>query len=242
MKPIIGINCDLDLKGAKRPRLVLYINYFEAILNAGGLPLLIPFMSDEEDIRRALAGVDGLLLTGGGDIDPAMYGEPLHPETDIAPEMRLKLDLPLAREALLTETPVLGICMGNQVLNVAAGGTLIQDIKAASLGTIPHRQMESDHRAVHDVIIESGSMLAGIVGPEPLGVNTTHHHAAGRMGKGFRIAARATDGTIEAIENAETRAALGVQWHPERLCAMERHRKLFEWLVATARSGSKTGK
>lgn len=239
MKPIIGINCDAEVEDVRRPRLVLNFCYFEAVLEAGGLPLLIPFLESLEDIQEAIARVDGLLLTGGADVDPALYGEQPRPETKMAPQMRQRLDVPLARAVLAAGRPVLGICMGIQVLNVAAGGTLVQDIAAQTPGALQHRRMEEADRAVHKVEIVKGSMLAEIVGGEPLGVNSTHHQAVAQVGRGFAVAARAEDGVIEAIESATGGPALGVQWHPERLRGIPRHRRLFEWLIEKAAASAR---
>lgn len=234
-KPVIGINCDLDISGAGRPRprgyLLLYTNYFDAVIQAGGLPLLIPFLEDEADINQALTKVDAVLLTGGDDINPSFYDAPSHPDTKMAPPRRQQFDLILVKAVLARQMPVMGICMGMQMLNVAGGGTLQQEIKGNGSDSIEHRQVQNDDREVHEVNITPGSALAEIVQDNSLTVNSTHHHAVDAVAPGFKISGRASDGTIEAIEREGKVFVLGVQWHPERLIDNPRHLNLFKALI-----------
>ena len=237
-KPVIGINCDLDPAGAGRtypkPCLFLYTDYFDSVVRAGGVPLLIPFLEDQADIEAALGAVDGLLLVGGGDVDPTLYGQKPHRTTNVAAERRQRFDASLARTALAGDKPVLGICMGVQMMNVAAGGTLLQHIDDAREGPLQHSRPLEAFDEVHEVRIVRGSRLAGIVQPSPLNVNSTHHQAIDRVAAGFEVSARADDGVIEAIERPGERLVLGVQWHPERLTANPRHLALFQALVAAS--------
>ena len=232
-KPIIGINCDLKDPDKPKPYLQLYADYFNAIAITGGIPLLIPPLEDAADVEEALTTFDGLLLTGGEDLDPSLYGAPLHPATEEAPRRRQRFDIRLARAALGRRIPVLAICMGMQLVNVAAGGTLLQDIESESPGCLKHRQLEKVGE-VHEVSISADSHLARIVGEEPLGVNSTHHQAIDAPAPGFRVCARAPDGVIEAIEQPAAPLVLGVQWHPERMLQHARHRSLFRALVEGA--------
>jgi len=231
-KPTIGLNCDIEEVGGRK-RLFLQAAYFDAVARAGGVPLLIPFLEDPADIEQAIDHVDALLLTGGQDLDPSVYGAEAHPLTRPA-----RFDLASARAALARRIPVLGICMGTQLLNVAAGGTLLQDIESEGRNSLQHRQSDND-REVHEVRISADSHLARIIGPEPLDVNSTHHQAIDAVAPGFEVCATAPDGVIEAIERSGASLVLGVQWHPERMLQHARHLELFRALVRQARSGSR---
>ena len=235
MKPVIGINC--DLREDKDKRLRLRTEYFDAVQEADGLPLLIPFLDDEGDVGEALDRVDGLLLTGGGDLHASIFGEALHPRAKLIPERRQRFDLTLAKAALARGMPVLGICMGVQLINVAGGGTLVQDIPTLRPDADDHCVPERGSEA-HEIRIMPDSRLARIVGVETLKVNSTHHQAVGTIAPGFRVGAEAPDGIVEAIESVGPSPVLGVQWHPERLRRQSRHMKLFEWLI---RSAGETG-
>ncbi len=236
-KPVIGINCDLDPTGAHRPRptasLFLNTEYIDAIQQAGGHPLPLPFFDEDGDLARALAGMDGLLLTGGGDLDPALYGASLHPETKVAAARRLRFDMRLARLALAGDMPVLGICMGIQLLNVAAGGTLVQHIPDLGREMLRHRRHDVEG-GVHEARVVAGSRLEAIVGSGTLEVNSTHHQAVDCVAPGFRIVARAPDGVVEGMERPGDRMLVAVQWHPERLTGRSAHAALFRALVAAA--------
>jgi len=213
--------------GAGEETLVLNRAYVDAVLAAGGLPLVLPVLApgDADDV---LATVDGLLLTGGGDVDPARYGQEAVPEEYGVYAARDDWELALARAA---QVPVLGICRGAQVLNVAAGGTLVPDVPTAT--GVEHRVRERSREVVHGVTVVAGTLLHAVVGSEAVDVNTLHHQAVDRPGAGFRVVATAPDGTVEAIERADG-AALGVQWHPELLAPAAPHADLFGWLVEAA--------
>lgn len=230
-KPVVGINCDMETGDPKGDRLFLYTDYFDAIVRAGGLPVLVPFLEDPADLEQALAGCDAVLLTGGGDLAPSSYGASPHEATRAAQKRRLDFDLALAKAVLDRDMPVFGICMGAQLLNVAAGGTLIQHLETSAT----HQQNARAAEIVHQVTVVPGSLLARILGEEPLGVNSTHHQAVNNVAPGFAVSAHAPDGTIEAIERPGTPLTFAVQWHPERLLEHQRHRKLFETLVASSR-------
>ncbi|MCS7287194.1 MAG: gamma-glutamyl-gamma-aminobutyrate hydrolase family protein [Anaerolineae bacterium] len=193
-------------------------SYLEAVERAGGIPLIVPPM-EEEKLVQIIEFADGLLLSGGGDIHPALYGEePTEWLRDVNPE-RDKMEIFLVRKFLQIGKPVLGICRGVQVLNVAAGGSLFQDIFHQRAGSIPHSFMPPayapDHIA-HTVNLKPGSLLASILGCSSLGVNSRHHQAVKEVAPGFQAVAWAEDGIIEAIEKEEAGLfALGIQWHPE---------------------------
>jgi putative glutamine amidotransferase len=220
----------------------------EAVEAAGGEPvLLLPGASDNTD--RTLDGVDGLLLTGGEDVDPQHFGEQAREGWDVEVDpARDALELSLVRAAIQRDLPVLGICRGIQVLNVAMGGTLIQDIDRELTGrqSWSHQQQKShpaapSDAAIHEVEIAPGSRLREIVGADRLGVNTFHHQAIAIPAPGLAVTARAVErespGVIEAVESARHRFVLGVQWHPERMWRRDAaSARLFAAVVDAARS------
>ena len=232
-KPVVGLNADLGQSADGVPRLHLRTDYFDAVQAVGGLPLVIPFLDDAADIEQALDAVDALLLTGGADLDLALFGRLVHPKAKPTPERRQRFDVALARAALARGTPVLAICMGMQLINVVGGGTLVQDLDNVGGRARNHRGLKGD-AAVHDVAIVPGSRLERIIGGAPLRVNSTHHQAVDSLASGFRVSARSPDSVIEATEGDGPAPVLGVQWHPERLLNDPRQVKLFNWLVRQA--------
>lgn len=226
-RPVIGISFDHD---REHSRYQLNYNYAKAILDAGGRPVALPF---HDGLEEGLPEwIDGLLLTGGNDPDPASWGEAWHDAC-----LRVDCDREKHERILLTEAerrgvgglPVLAICLGTQLMNVVRGGSLIQHLPDLP-ERMEHRKDEAWSRR-HPVEISPGSLLAGICGPGELEVNTNHHQGLGRVGEGLVVAATAPDGTIEAIEDPSKRLWLGVQWHPERHPDEPRHRALFGRLV-----------
>jgi putative glutamine amidotransferase len=203
--------------------------YTDAVLAAGLVPLVVPPMT-EEGALAILDAVDGLLLTGGEDIDPARFGAPRHPATGPANDLRDRIELALAKEAAARKLPTLAICRGVQVLNVALGGTLVQDIPSELESMVDHDAESARSSRVHDVAVDSGSRLAGIVGAGCITTNSFHHQSVDRLAPGLRGVATAPDGVIEGVECSD-RAwwAVGVQWHPEELTATREDwdRKLF---------------
>ncbi len=198
----------------------------------------MPTPVDEAVLETIYRRLDGLLLPGGGDLDPAQYGQTrraklLGPDDDLD-----RVELALARWALRDDLPVLAICRGIQVLNVAAGGTLIQDIRSDRPGALAHESgpvLDWDLIA-HEVSITPGTRLAGLVGGEPLAVNSRHHQAVDRVAEGFVVCAAASDGMVEAMEHPGRRFALGVQFHPEDLFETQpRLAALFAGFVAACR-------
>jgi len=219
-------------------------NYLEAIEAAGGEP--VPLLPDAGGSPEAILNdLDGLVLTGGKDIDPELYGQSLREGLDVDVDRpRDRLEIPLARRALECDLPVLGICRGVQVLNVAAGGTLYQDITLVGIARGSHNQRTAtpqppEDAAVHEVTVTPGSQVAEILGETRIGVNTFHHQVIERPAPRFSVVARSVeprgDGVIEAVEVAGRAFAVGVQWHPERMwrrvpaCA-----RLFAALVRAA--------
>lgn len=208
--------------------------YVRAILAAGGLPVAIPPAAPAV-LRAIFARLDGLLLPGGGDIDPGRYGDAPHPRLGKLEPERDEAELALARWALDEGKPVLGICRGQQVLNVAAGGDLYQDMPSQCPGSVihqPSRRLPRGYLA-HHIVLERASRLAAIVGDDDLPVNSWHHQAVRRVAGGLVVSARAADGAIEGLEAPGHRFALSLQCHPEDLYeADERLHRLFRAFVA----------
>ncbi len=210
MKPLIGICCRLE-KTPRGDHFYLQPDYSEAVLAAGGIPVMLPLLADIEYARALAARLDGILLSGSGsDVDPQRYGAQRDPRvTEIHPQ-RDALDFYLIDHAIQTRKPLLGICYGTQALNVALGGTLVQHLETADEHSDPER--------CHKVLVEPDSVLARLGGLGEHVVNTSHHQAVERVAPRLRVTAHAADGTIEAVETTEPdRFLVGAQWHPERM-------------------------
>lgn len=249
MKPIIGLN--LDLHAGPPSKASVRTNYLDAIEHAGGIPLLLPPMPDG-DIMYVLQRVDGLCFIGGDDYSAACYGDPQSPLAQIIDPRREVFDLSLIRHAFLqTRLPILGICGGCQLLNIARGGTLIQDIPSElpdsqvthtrpklSAQAIAQAQGQdpSQLRTKHIVKLVEGSELAKIYNTDTLDVPTSHHQAVKTLGDGLKPVAYAEDGIIEALEHLDRPFTIGVQWHPER--DYQGNKALFETFIEFARTVS----
>lgn len=210
-------------------------DYVNAVLRAGGTPLLLPPHGDKEATRAAVNIADALLLTGGGDIHSLCYGHEPHPKSYDQDPARDATELLATDFAFKKGLPILGICRGLELINVARGGTLIQHIPGGD-GAVKHESMGFAGLLLHTVTIEAGSQLHQILGATEMAVNSFHHQAAGELGTGLKVTARARDGIIEGIESTDGRPILGVQFHPEE-CApfYPNFDKLFKWLVRKAR-------
>lgn len=193
-----------------------------------------------ESPRALLSDIDGLLLTGGGDVDPVFYGEERHPTVYDAEPGRDEFEIDLARRAMDADVPLLAICRGTQVLNVAAGGTLVQDILSAMVTDLPHNIDTSRDAVAHDVRVAAGSRLDRALGGalavgHTCRVNSRHHQSVGRVGTPLVATATAPDGVIEGIESPNARFCVGVQWHPENFWRSGEFRPLFDAFVGAAR-------
>ena len=211
-------------------------DYLESIKRAGGEPRVL-----STDLPPTLDGLDGVLFTGGGDVDPAHYRDARHPNTNAPDAARDAFELALAKLALAKGTPLLAICRGLQVVNVAAGGTLIQDIPAQVNQPLGHQVDSPAFAIAHEVWVTSGTALARVMreeldGSEVLQVNSRHHQAIGKTAEGFTISATAPDGIVEAIERPGASFCVGVQWHPENFWRTGEFRSLFEEFVKAAES------
>jgi len=242
-RPLIGVTTSevrrkkysqpLPQGDLKQPELALGLTYTRGVEGAGGLPVMLAPL-DEDAIAPLVEHLAGLCVSGGPDIDPVAYGAEPHPNLGpVEPELDA-FELAVVRRADALGIPVLGICRGSQVLNVARGGTLHQHVPDVSDGSVAHRQTASGRETTHDVRIEPDSGLAEIVGSEDLDVNAFHHQAVDRLGRGLRAVAWAPDGIVEAIEGDGEALYLGVQWHVETLVHFPRHARLFEALVDAA--------
>lgn len=228
MKPRIGITSSPTIYDERRIDRVSRW-YVDAVVRAGGLPLILPTLAPE-DAAETMAGLDGLLLTGGGDVDPARYHQAPAPEVyDVDPA---RDDWELALVEAAGGLPILGVCRGCQLLNVSAGGSLIQHLP--NVTSENHRQRERDRDEVHRVDVAPDSRLAAVLGATRVGVNTVHHQAVDRVGDGWRPVAWAPDRNIEAIEPVGEAPVIAVQWHPESLIDLDRHGQLFLWLTRAA--------
>jgi putative glutamine amidotransferase len=238
IKPVIGIGSDIESPPGRRERSFAYLTYCEAVRRAGAIPLLIPPQPENAD--ELLSRLDGLLLAGGDDCDPSAYGEERHPTVDpVMDPRRQSNDLALAEAARRHGVPALGICLGLQVMNVAAGGKLIQDIDSQHDTEIRHASIPED-RARHDVIIEQGTQLAGVLPAAELNVNSSHHQAIRTVGEGLRVTAHAPDGIVEGLEDPRHPFYLGVQWHPEDMTGEESASTLFGAFIRAAQEHARS--
>lgn len=209
-------------------------DYVEAIRRAGGEPHVIEPATGAP--ARVLDTIDGLLLTGGADVDPVRYGEARHPSVKDAEAGRDEFEIALARLAVERDVPVLGLCRGVQVLNVAFGGSLVQDIPTQTPGALAHAVADTPITCAHEVWVSKGSRLwqalqERLNEDDACEVNSRHHQAVGRVAEGFEASATAPDGLVEAIERPGLRFCVGVQWHPENFWRTGEFRCLFEAFV-----------
>ena len=226
--PLIGITSCKKLE-----------DYRQSILHVGGE---VRIVDSSMAIEEALSGADGVLLTGGDDVAPARYGEAAHPTVVEADPGRDEFELAVVRDARTRNLPIFAICRGVQVLNVAAGGTLVQDIPSQVPGAVKHSLVVPPHppyELAHEVWVEKDSLLAKLLGERLVGsdtcdVNSRHHQAVKAVAAGYRVSATAPDGVIEAIEDPRARFCLGVQWHPENFWRTGEFRSLYEGFLEEA--------
>jgi putative glutamine amidotransferase len=235
--PLIGVSTSITV-GANPERAYVNSAYLHAVQQAGGVPVLLPPQLSSASMRRLADDLQGLLLTGGGDMDPARFGETPHATLyDVAPS-RDTLETSVLHVALGRGLPVLAVCRGLQVLNVALGGSLHQDVGTDPGTQMPHGQKEPRDQPTHKVKLTPGCRLATTLGADELEVNSMHHQAIKRLGRGLTAVAWAPDQIVEGAEIGDpSRFVLGVQWHPEELVGhSEPARRLFAALVAAART------
>lgn len=237
VSPLIGVSSECVENGEVRVR----HDYVTPFARLGCVPVVIPSVECNyaEAALRLARILDGLVLTGGGDIDPAHFGQRRVSLLTRVSKERDGVELAMARAFLEMDKPILGICRGAQVLNVAAGGTLIQDIPTQVQRARSHRLRGTGPAGFHPVTIEAGTILYGIVGERTVDVNSRHHQSVDVLAPGFVVSARAADGVIEGIEAPGRRFVVAVQWHPEDLCPRKDAEALFRAFVDSCREGTK---
>ena len=245
MRPIVGLTTSelrqtdpgeqIPHADAGREEIVLGAGYIRALAAAGGAPVVMPPI-DPDAVPSFLAGLAGVCLSGGPDVDPQWYGAQRHPKLGPTEPEVDRFELAVVREAERLGMPLLAICRGAQVLNVAHGGDVIQDLADKAVGSVRHRRDEPTDPVVwHEVDVKHGSLLARALGAERLEVNSFHHQAPGRVGDGLRVVARAPDGIVEGLEAPGAEFELGVQWHPEGFADRPEQAALFAAFVEAAR-------
>lgn len=238
-RPLIGLSPDFSAanSGTSAQRFSLDAASCDAVLAAGGLPLMLVPTSEPPLLEAWVDRISALVITGGDfDVPPALYGEePKEGLRRVLPE-RTRFERSLLELALARDLPVLGICGGMQLLNVVRGGNLIQDLRSEAPDGLQHEQGSDSSQPRHPVEVKDETRLAELLGKGQVMVNSTHHQAVGRLGSGLVASASAPDGVVEAVELPEQTFTLGVQWHPERLIhSLPHHLAIFRALVEHAR-------
>ena len=238
-RPSIGLTPDLRASGPDAPfaHYELKAPYADAVVRAGGLPLVLPYSDDPACVEAYLDRISGLVVTGGAfDIPPEAYGDTAREGLGELKPGRTAFETALLKGALARNLPVLGVCGGMQLLNVVLGGTLFQDIGREVAGAKEHAQAHDRTQPQHPVDVKDGTLLAEAVGRGQLMVNSTHHQAVRTCAPGAVVSALAPDGVVEAIESTTHAFALGVQWHPElMLQSVPGHLGIYKVLVTRAR-------
>ena len=242
-KPVIGIPAGVLIEKNSPftavERTYVNLDYARAVRLGGGVPLLLPLAQEPGEVEAQLEAVDGLLLPGGDDLNPLVFGEePVQGLGCVFPEVD-EHQLAAARTARRLGKPMLGICRGLQVMNVAFGGTLHQDLERLPGHLLQHVQKSYRHTPSHTVALEEGTLLQRLFGRGEVATNSFHHQAVKDLAPGFRISARARDGVVEGIEGTEGPFALAVQWHPEGM--VERHPEMLPIFQALADACRKDG-
>lgn len=238
-RPIILVSPDEEDKETRRGPVQhhhIEKSYLHAVLEAGGLPVVVPYASNDEAVADYLSLADGILLTGGDfDIDPSLFGEKPHEKLGTLKPRRTALERRLYEAASSRNLPLLCICGGMQLVCALRGGSLWQDIKSQRPTTIEHEQVAHKSEAGHEVSVAPGTLFAKIVGDDPLPVNSTHHQAIRELPAEFIASAICSDGIIEAFEDPAADFCLAVQWHPEAM-PHERQRKIYAGFIDACRT------
>jgi len=231
-KPLIGLNADYRAAKKDAPAFTFVCaGYYDAIVAAGGIPLVLPPVEEDADMNRLLDLVDGMVLVGGADLDPRRDGYMLHPSVRALDERREQFDRRLMRAIAKRRMPVFGIGVGMQLINVSQGGTLLLHIPEDMPKALPHKDpLDPAHR--HGLEVVSGSLMERVYGDGEIRVNSVHHMAVDDVAPGFRVTARCPDGVVEAIESTTDWLALGTQFHPESDSASALDLRIFEEFIA----------
>jgi len=234
--PVIGLPTLAIPPGPKPPRFGINQSYVRALVGAGCAPLLIPLLEDEDRLRAIYERLDGIVFPGGADVAPGEYGEEPVGNLNVVEVPRDRTELTLARWASEGDLPILGICRGQQLLNVALGGSLYQDLRAQGATSVEHSDADGRARTdlVHRVRLDPESRLAQLLDETVVEVNSLHHQAVKRLAGPLRISGRADDGVIEAVESGAHRFLIAVQWHPEEIDDLPWVRRLFSAFAAAA--------
>jgi putative glutamine amidotransferase len=234
-KPFVGISMTRDWIGHRRIHAVSQ-SYQQAVIRAGGVPVLLPIGMEENDSVTMLSRLQGLIVTGGPDINPARYGGSMHPSVTGVDPLRDETDIDLVKSACDLGLPLLAICRGIQVINVAFGGTLYTDVNQQQPGGMYHTFYPSlpfDLQS-HKVYLEKDGRVARILGRDEIEVNSLHHQGIRRLGEGLQVTAKAPDGLVEGVEIQGHPFGLGVQWHPELMPEDIPSQRLFAALISAA--------
>lgn len=237
MKPVIGISTNyLTVESGKflgMERVYVNKDYVDAVIKSGGIPLLLPPVDDSQTVVETVSLCNGFILSGGGDINPLFFNCPPHPQLG---DVHTQLDyaqLSLAKEILKQKKPLLAICRGTQLLNVALGGSLYQDLSEIGTPVMQHSQIAPRADNIHEIFIKDNSRLSELFGNKIM-VNSFHHQSIWETGKGLQITAQTADGVIEAVELPDYPFVVGVQWHPEmQLTQSDEMLSLFQSFIAS---------
>ncbi|MBP1970439.1 putative glutamine amidotransferase [Virgibacillus natechei] len=219
MKPLIGITSSMEVD---QSHYAVANRNVEAILRAGGMPVMLPYFLEEGDVDQIANQIDGLYATGGYDIDPTLFGEEPHPNLGTIIPARDQSEIILMTKLIEMGKPILGVCRGAQTLNIAAGGDMYQDIYAQiNQELLQHSQKAPRDHGSHFVYVSQGSLLHKLTGSEKFRVNSMHHQANRDVSGSFQISGKASDGVVEAVESKKHPFALGLQWHPEAMATTD---------------------
>ncbi len=240
MKPVIGISANLSLAGDERRSFaksatLQYVpdDYCKYVEIGGGIPILIPILDDLGKAEALVERLDGLIITGGVDVDPSLYGEKNTKSIGVCLE-RDRFEIALINAARSQARALLGICRGIQVLNVAFGGSLYQDLPTEIENSLQHHDWDAARDAYHSILFTRPSPLSEVFESEEIQVNSSHHQSLKIVGRGLEILAAAKDGVIEAVCCPADRLTFGIQWHPERMLSDPKQAELAKWFVSQA--------
>lgn len=241
MKPIIGIVPAINqVKG----QYYLHEDNVKAVEQAGGIPILLPYVMNIKNIKQLLNKIDGLYLTGGDDIDPTLFAEEPHPNLGMITRIRDEVEIKMIKQILQSNKPLLAVCRGSQILNIALGGNMYQDIYSQiETPLLQHSQQAINSHASHYINVEKNSLLYKLVDKTTLKVNSRHHQANRKIARYLRVSGRANDGIIEAIESTVHRFVLGLQWHPENMAVAgdENAQKIYQGFMDACHPFTKKG-
>jgi len=237
MKPIIGIT---PYMGVDESAYTFSPDHVKAIMQAGGMPVILPYLVEDVDVQQIAMSIDGLYMTGGDDIDPTFFGEEPHRNLGPIIPARDVFEVKVTKEILRQKKPILGVCRGSQILNIAVGGDMYQDIYAQHEDELlQHAQHAPTSHGSHFVKVLEGSLLHRITGAGQLRVNSRHHQANRHVPESFQVSGIASDGVVEAIESKEHLFVLGLQWHPENMISVadDASLKVYQTFVQACQIG-----